>query len=237
MRKRYIQKNSAAEQQYRIRNRFSYSKDTPTEDTIPSIITFSPSSHDRHQNNIPDDDHDMEPYEHNDIDMESHYNYEHDDIDMDNYEHDDMESQYNYEHDDTDFDSYEESVHSQEKKEEEEEEEHQQIVDKALNEDKIPSFNNYSENELAPYFENITAASLFCWLQKHNISTSAYEDLADILHNTNFNPALVVKNVRRFRTWRERLPLLPISARPISISSKKTPVNFQKFQICILIFC
>ena len=85
----------------------------------------------------------------------------------------------------------------------------------------MTSCNN--ENELAPYFENLTAASLFCWLQKHNISTNAYEELADILHNPDFNPTHVVKNVRRFRKWRERLPLLPISARSISISSKKTP--------------
>ena len=32
-----------------------------------------------------------------------------------------------------------------------------------------------------------------------------------------------MKNVRRFRTWRQRLSILPISARSISISSKKTP--------------
>jgi hypothetical protein len=236
MRKRYIHNTSAEEQQqYRIRNRFSYSRDVPIQETIPSITA---SSRDCHQNNIPseDNDHDMESHEHGDMesqynydvhnDMESQYNYEHDDLESQyNYGHDDLESQYNYGYDDTDFDSsYEESVHFQDNRhenEEEEEEERQQIVDKALNEDKMPSFSNYSE--LAPYFENLTAASLFCWLQKHNISTSAYEDLADILHNTNFNPAHVVKNVRRFRTWRERLPLLPISARLISISSKKTP--------------
>ena len=267
MRKRFINKT---EQQYRIRNRFSYGRDTPTEEIIPSITTSS----DRNIRSSKDDNHNMEPqynyerdnrepqynYERDDResqynyerdDRESQYNYEHDD-DMEsdnmesqyNYEHDDnmesdnMESQYNYEHndmepqynygyddlefqynygnDDTDFDNYEESDNRHEN--EEEEEERQQIVDKALNKDKMPSFSS----ELAPYFENLTAASLFCWLQKHNISTSAYEDLADILHNTNFNPAHVIKNVRRFRSWRERLPLLPISARLISISSKKT---------------
>src|SRR5205814_5035733 len=50
----------------------------------------------------------------------------------------------------------------------------------------------------------------------------AYEDLANILQNTKFNPTHVVKNVQRFWTWRQRLPILPISARSISISSKKT---------------
>jgi len=134
-----------------------------------------------------------------------------------------MDSQYNYEYD-MDFDGYEDEGTEAEVEEEEEggiEEEHRQIVDEALSGDKMTSCNN--DSELAPYFENKTVASLFCWLQKHNISTSAYEDLADILHNTNFNPTHVMKNVRRFRTWRERLPLLPISATSISISSKKTP--------------
>ena len=180
--------------------------------------------------------------------MEFQYNYEHDDDmnsqfsyvygDMDEY--DDMDSQYNYyEYDDMDFDSYEESIHSQDdrceksdeevEEEEEEEEERRQIVDEALNEDKMPSCNN--DSELAPYFENFTAASFFCWLQKHNISTSAYEDLADIIHNSEFNPTHVVKNVRRFRTWRQRLPLLPISARSISISSKKTPSTSKNSKI------
>gem|GEM_PF-888645 len=137
--------------------------------------------------------------------------YEYNDMDFQyNYEDDNRGFQYNFnyeEDDDMDFDNYEN--------------EHRQIVDEALTIDKMTSCNN--DSELAPYFENKTAASLFCWLQKHNVSTSAYEDLADILHNTNFNPIHVVKNVRRFRTWRERLPLLPISARSISISSKKTP--------------
>ena len=81
----------------------------------------------------------------------------------------------------------------------------------------------YSNSEFAPYFENFTAASLFFWLQKHNVSTNAYEDLANILHNPKFNPNHVVKNVRRVQTWRKHLPLLPISTKSISISQKKTP--------------
>ena len=103
----------------------------------------------------------------------------------------------------------------------EEDEEHYQIVDEALDETKMPQYN--IDNEFTPYFENFTTASMFCWLQKHNVSTSAYEDLAEIICNPQFNSAHIVKNVRRFRTWRQHLPLLPISARPISIMSKKTP--------------
>jgi hypothetical protein len=32
-----------------------------------------------------------------------------------------------------------------------------------------------------------------------------------------------VTNIRRFRNWRQRLPLLPITARIVPISPKKTP--------------
>src|SRR6266511_285654 len=102
----------------------------------------------------------------------------------------------------------------------EDEEEYDNIIDKALDEDKMPSYDN--NNEFAPYFENFTTASLFCWLQKHNISTNAYEDLAKIIHNPQFMPTHVIKNVQRFRKWRQHLSLLSISERSIFISSKKT---------------
>src|SRR6266516_7252679 len=73
------------------------------------------------------------------------------------------------------------------------------------------------------HISKISLLLLFCWINKHNISTSAYEDLVDIIMNTEFNQNNIVRNIRRFRTWRERLPLLPISAKSISISTKKTP--------------
>src|SRR6266542_2537775 len=103
----------------------------------------------------------------------------------------------------------------------EDEEKYDNIIDKALDEDKMLSYDN--NNEFALYFENITTASLFCWLQKHNISTNTYENLAEIIHNPQFMPTHVIKNVRRFHKWRQHLPLLSISERSISISSKKTP--------------
>ena len=93
------------------------------------------------------------------------------------------------------------------------------FVDAALAEDKLPSF----DGDFAPYFQDLTTAALFCWIHKHNISTSAYEDLVDIIMRPEFNRDHIVKNIRRFRTWRERLPLPSISAKSISISSKKTP--------------
>ena len=38
------------------------------------------------------------------------------------------------------------------------------VADKALNFDEISQ-----TNEFSPYFENLTSALLFCWMQKHNI--------------------------------------------------------------------
>src|SRR5213082_2358010 len=52
---------------------------------------------------------------------------------------------------------------------------------------------------------------------------NAYNDLIDILQNPAFNVNDIVKNVRRLRQWRHRLPLTPIRARSIKINRKKTP--------------
>jgi len=93
------------------------------------------------------------------------------------------------------------------------------FVDKALDEGNLPHYNG----NFAPYFQDFTTAALFCWIHKYNISTNAYEDLVDIIMNQEFDRNHIVKNIQRFRTWRQHLPLLPISAKSISISSKKTP--------------
>ncbi|GES84645.1 hypothetical protein GLOIN_2v1790377 [Rhizophagus clarus] len=93
------------------------------------------------------------------------------------------------------------------------------FVDEALAKDKLPSY----DGDFALYFQNLTTAALFCWIYKHNISTNAYEDLVDIIMRPEFNRDHIVKNIWRFRAWRERLPLPSISAKSISISSKKTP--------------
>ncbi|KAF0352755.1 HCP-like protein [Gigaspora margarita] len=50
-------------------------------------------------------------------------------------------------------------------------------------------------NESASYFENPTSAKMFCWIQKHNISTSAYNDLVEILQNPAFKADNVVRNI------------------------------------------
>lgn len=103
------------------------------------------------------------------------------------------------------------------------------------------------------YFENTTSMLMFCWISKHNIcafelnycfifnvmvyyiitteliyiATSAYDDLIDILHHQDFKVSDTVKNVRRFRNYRKRLPLPTIYSKPISISTKKTPSTLQ----------
>src|SRR5688572_7970605 len=137
-------------------------------------------------------------------------------------EEDNNEEMEEDEYEEMEEDEYEEEDNNEEDEENEEDEGEAEvhIVDEALTKDKMLTYNN---NEFAPYFENFTTASLFCWIQKHNISTSAYEDLAEIIHNPQFVSANVIKNIRRFRKWRQHLPLLPILAKSISISSKKTP--------------
>src|SRR5581483_1012806 len=45
----------------------------------------------------------------------------------------------------------------------------------------------------------------------------------DILKHPDFNTNDIVKNVRRFRQMRQRLPLIPIRSHPIRIDQKKTP--------------
>ncbi|GES88590.1 hypothetical protein GLOIN_2v1790377 [Rhizophagus clarus] len=57
------------------------------------------------------------------------------------------------------------------------------FVDEALAKDKLPSY----DGDFAPYFQNLTTATLFCWIYKHNISTNAYEDLVDIIMRPEFN--------------------------------------------------
>jgi hypothetical protein len=48
------------------------------------------------------------------------------------------------------------------------------------------------------------------------------------LQHQGFNIKDVVKNVRRFRQRRHQLPLMPIRARTIKISDKKTPSTSNK---------
>ncbi|CAB4374191.1 unnamed protein product [Rhizophagus irregularis] len=155
---------------------------------------------------------------------DNEYNYEEEEEEEDNNENNDEEEEDEGNNDDNNNQVEEERNNDEEERnndEEErnnEEEEIHQIVE-ALDGDKIP----FCNGQFAPYFDNYTTTALFCWLQKHNVSTKAYEDLVDIIHNSQFEPTHVVKNIRRFQSWRKRLPLLPIITKSIKILPKKTP--------------
>ncbi|CAG8853255.1 18538_t:CDS:2, partial [Gigaspora margarita] len=56
------------------------------------------------------------------------------------------------------------------------------IVDKSLSREQMPSISG----EFAPYFNNITETLMFCWVEKHNISTHAYDELVDIIRHPQF---------------------------------------------------
>ncbi|POG69682.1 hypothetical protein GLOIN_2v1479904 [Rhizophagus irregularis DAOM 181602=DAOM 197198] len=152
---------------------------------------------------------------------DNEYNYEEEEEEEDNNENNDEEEEKEGNNDDNN-NQVEEKHNNDEEEHNNEEEEIDQIVE-ALDEDKLP----FCNGEFALYFNNYTTMALFCWLQKHNVSTKVYEDLVNIIHNSQFEPIHVVKNIRRFQSWRKCLPLLPIITKSIKISPKKTPSTSQ----------
>ncbi|CAG8778264.1 14637_t:CDS:1, partial [Dentiscutata heterogama] len=62
--------------------------------------------------------------------------------------------------------------------------------------------------------------------------TNAYDELVEILYHPQFNLNHVIKNIRSFRHWRQRLPLMPIYSRPINISTMKTSSKSTKIKKC-----
>ncbi|CAG8680481.1 7063_t:CDS:2, partial [Gigaspora rosea] len=95
-----------------------------------------------------------------------------------------------------------------------------------LDNDEMPQMPSVS-SEFALYFKNITEALMFFWIQKHKISTQAYDELVDIIRHPQFKNEDVITNIRRFRKYRQRLLLLPIKTRNIHILNKKTPSTFK----------
>ncbi|UZO26392.1 uncharacterized protein OCT59_018620 [Rhizophagus irregularis] len=218
----------------RIRNRFSYSNlgETTTSGERRSPVRSPDNDDDNMDFQYNHEDNDLSFQDINDDDNEygsigpQYYNdeMEDDDQSFDNEEEEETDNEYNSEEEEENDNEYnkdeeEDNDNGDNNEEEEEEEEEIHQIVEALDEDKIPSCNG----EFAPYFDNYTTTALFCWLQKHNVSTKAYEDLVDIIHNPQFEPTHVVKNIRRFQSWRKRLPLLPIITKPIQILPKKTP--------------
>ncbi|POG53962.1 hypothetical protein GLOIN_2v1489456 [Rhizophagus irregularis DAOM 181602=DAOM 197198] len=88
-------------------------------------------------------------------------------------------------------------------------------VDKSFSTEKMPR--NFGD--FAPYFSNITEFLL---------ATRAYDELVDIIRHPQFRSEDVIPNSRRFRKYRQRLPLLPIKSRRVHISDKKTPSTSKK---------
>ncbi|UZO19132.1 uncharacterized protein OCT59_010432 [Rhizophagus irregularis] len=237
----------------RIRNQFSYSKPNETTDSDERVAIRSPVRSPDNDNDdmdfqydhkddlsfqdINDDDNaygSINPQDYNDEmifsqdnvnssdteeeeESDNEYNYEEEEEEEDNNENNDKEEEEEGNNDDNN-NQVEEERNNDEKERNNEEKEIDQIVE-ALDEDKIP----FCNGEFASYFNNYTTTALFCWLQKHNIFTKAYEDLVDIIHNSQFESTHVVKNIRRFQSWRKRLPLLPIITKSIKISPKKFP--------------
>ncbi|PKK66827.1 hypothetical protein RhiirC2_852614, partial [Rhizophagus irregularis] len=122
---------------------------------------------------------------------DNEYNYEEKEEKEDNNENNDEKEEEEGNNDDNNNQVEEEHNNDEEERNNEEEEIHQII--ETLDEDKIP----FCNSEFAPYFNNYTTIALFCWFQKHNVSTKVYEDLVNIIHNSQFEPTHVVKNIRR----------------------------------------
>lgn len=56
--------------------------------------------------------------------------------------------------------------------------------------------------------------------------------MVEILQHQKFEVKDVVKNIRRFRQWKNRLPLMPIRTRSIKINPKKTPSTSKGTKLC-----
>jgi hypothetical protein len=57
-------------------------------------------------------------------------------------------------------------------------------------------------------------------------ATQAYQDLIVIIKHPDFNPNDAIENLRRFKTWRKRLPLQTIKSHKIPINGNKTPSTY-----------
>ena len=55
------------------------------------------------------------------------------------------------------------------------------------------------------------------------IATAAYEDLAKILTHPEFRKEDVTKNIRKIRTWRNRLPLVKVRQHDVPLCMQRTP--------------
>ncbi|GET02282.1 hypothetical protein GLOIN_2v1774533 [Rhizophagus clarus] len=106
---------------------------------------------------------------------------------MDNYdENKEIASTINSDKEDNENESKDDRDKTNEEASDEEE-----IINQPLNNKQMSHF--VQLNEFVPYFSNITESLFFYWMQKHHISTQAYDELVDIISNS-----------QRFRKYRQR---------------------------------
>ena len=169
---------------------------------------YDESDHSQHDNNNSSkessekeetDDEDNEEMDDED-DEEMDDEDDEDDEELDDEDEEEIEDENEEEINDEDEEKIDDEDNDEEIDDEDNINKYKNIIDEALNKDQMSSYNN--DNEFAPYFENFTTASMFCWMQKHNISTSAYKDLVDIIYNPKFVSTHVVKNIQRFHKFR-----------------------------------
>ncbi|GES73453.1 hypothetical protein GLOIN_2v1790940 [Rhizophagus clarus] len=203
MRKRYIHSTSSSVKPFQIRNRFSH---TSRNETTANLTEDNNEmlSENIDMEDINRNDNESIYFQHYDNDIDLRDNVIDESSDEDEEDYNEEEDYFNEEGEEEEGhnDDEEEESHNDHNDEEEEEGNNNENNDihqiiEALDKDEIPS----CDGEFSPYFNDYTTTALFCWLQKYNISTKAYEDLANIIHNPQFEPTHV----------------------PIKISSKKTP--------------
>ncbi|GET56405.1 hypothetical protein GLOIN_2v1790940 [Rhizophagus irregularis DAOM 181602=DAOM 197198] len=140
---------------------------------------------------------------------------EDDDQSFDNEEEEEIDNEYNSEEEEENDNEYnrdeEEDDDNGDNNEEEEEEGNNEEEEERNNDEE--ERNDNEEEEIHQIVEALDEDKI--------PSCNAYEDLVDIIHNPQFEPTHVVKNIRRFQSWRKRLPLLPIITKPIQIYQKK----------------
>jgi len=134
--------------------------------------------------------------------------------------------------------SEEEDNSNDEEETNQEEPDEEVIIDKPFNNKQMPQ----TSSEFAPYLRISPNCYSFFWTEKHHIcmfhsfetlnnvnlqyflsATQAYDELVDIIRYSQFKIEDVVPNIRQFRKYRQRLPLLSIKSSKVSISKKKTP--------------
>ncbi|UZO17889.1 uncharacterized protein OCT59_009221 [Rhizophagus irregularis] len=211
----------------RIRNQFSYSNlgETTTSGERRSPVRLPDNDDDNMDFQYNHEDNDLSFQNINDDDNEygsigpQYYNdeMEDDDQSFDNEEEEETDNEYNSEEEEENDNEYnrdeEEDDDNGDNNEEEEEEGNNEEEEEHNNDEE--ERNDNEEEEIHQIVEALDEDKI--------PSCNAYEDLVDIIHNPQFEPTHVVKNIRRFQSWRKRLPLLPIITKPIQILPKKTP--------------